>query len=170
MEDFLQIARTAIKMETDGIEFYKKAVDKTSHPFGKEMFLSLAKDEKRHLNVLQKILTDLNLSGFEEYFKETPRKKIETAFSKVKDEIKERIFASPDEMEVLKIGMEMESESIRFYEDVLKKTTNSKAKTFLKRLIPEEKDHYRILDNTHSFLEDSGKWFLWEERAILDGG
>ena len=170
MKDFSQIARTAIKMEHDGIEFYKKAADKTVHPLGKEMFLSFAKDEKRHLNVLNEILTNLIFSSSEEYFKETPRKKIETAFSKVKDEINERIFASPDEMEVLKIGMEMENESIRFYEDAFKKTTNSKAKALLEKLIPEEKDHYRILDNTHSFLEDSGKWFLWEERAMLDGG
>ena len=73
-------------------------------------------------------------------------------------------------MEVLKIGMEMEGESIRFYEDALKNTANPEVKKFLERLIPEEKDHYRILDNTHSFLEDSGKWFLWEERAVLDGG
>jgi len=170
MEDFSQIIRTAIKMENDGIKFYKKAADKTYHPFGKGMFLSLMKDEERHLNVFKDILVDLDFSGFEKYFKETPREKIKTVFDEVKNEVKERITASPDEMEVLKIGIKMEEESVRFYENALKKTNDPEAKELLERLILEEKDHYRILDNTHSFLEDSGKWYLWEERAILNGG
>lgn len=170
MEDFSQIIRTAIKMETDGIKFYKKAVDKTSHSFGKKMFLSFMKDEERHLKVLKEILVDLNFSGFEEYFEETPRDKIKTVFDRVKDEINERIAASPDEIKALSVGMKMEEESVGFYESALKKTADPGAKTLLEKLILEEKDHYRILENTHSFLKDSGKWFLWEEKALIDGG
>lgn len=171
MENFLQqVIRTAIKMETDGMEFYEKARDKTSHPFGKEMFLSFKKDEERHLNVLKKILAELDLSGFEKYFGKTPREKIRTIFNQIKDKMQQRIAANPDEMETLKIGIEMEKESIRFYKSSLEKTVDPRAKILLEKLILEEKDHYSILENTHSFLEDSGKWFLWEEKALIDGG
>jgi len=170
MEEFSQIIRTSIKMETEGIEFYKKAGDKTSHPFGKKMFLSFMKDEERHLNVLKEILVDLDFSDFEKYFKETPREKIKTVFNRVKDEIKERIIVNSDELEALKIGMEMEKKSVRFYESSLGKTTDPGGRTLLEKLLLEEKDHYRILENVYSFLEDSGKWFLWEEKGLLNGG
>ena len=157
-------------METDGIKFYRKAADQTSHPLGKEMFLSFRKDEERHLKVLKEILVDLDFSGFEKYFEDTPGEKIKTVFAQVKAEIEERISVSPDEMEALRIGMNMEEESVRFYENALQETENRGAKALLTKLVVEEKDHYRILNDTHSFLKDSGEWFLWEERGLLDGG
>ena len=170
MEEISQVVKRAIKMETDGIEFYRKAGGKTSHPFGKEMFLSFMKEEQRHLNVLKEILADLDFSGVEEYFRQAPREKIKTIFSRLKDEMRQRIAANPDELEVLRIGMKMEEESVSFYGDALKKSTDPRAKALLERLILEERDHHRILENTYSLLENSGEWFLWDERALLNGG
>jgi rubrerythrin len=46
----LEIAR---KMETDAIKFYKEASEKTRHPAGKKMFLSIVEDEKRHLQMIE---------------------------------------------------------------------------------------------------------------------
>jgi hypothetical protein len=40
----------------------------------------------------------------------------------------------------------------------------------LKRLVEEEKEHLQLLQNTHSYLKNSGDWFLWEEKGLLDGG
>ena len=170
MEDVSRIVRTAIKMETDGIEFYGEAVNKVSHPFGKKMFLSLAKDEQRHLSVLKDILVDLDFSGFEKYFGETPQEKIKAVFDQLKDEMSQRITAQPSELEIIKMAMKVEEGSVEFYESSIEKTANQAARGLLERLVLEEKDHYTILENTYSFLENSGEWFLWEEKGILDGG
>ena len=170
MEDVSRAIKTAIKMETDGMKFYKDAADKTSHPFGKKMFLSLSSDEERHLKVLKEVLFDLKFSNFEKYFDSSPAKKIKTVFDELKDELKEKIAASSDEKEVLKMGMKMEDESVKFYRSSLQKTADPGAKALLEKLIKEEREHYTILQNTYSFLDDSGEWFLWEERGILDGG
>ena len=171
MNSLSRIIRTAIKMEEDGVEFYQKAARETSHPFGKRMFLSFAEDEKRHLTVLKNILTDLKFSDFDQFFQEkTPRQKIKTVFREVKNQVKERIAANADELEALKIGMDMESKSSEFYQAALEKTQDSHLKPFIRRLIEEEKEHYQLLQNTYSYLEDSGDWFLWEEKALLDGG
>lgn len=170
MEEFSKVIKTAIKMENDGIKLYKKAGDKTSHPFGKEMFLSLMRDEERHLNILKEVLAELNFSGFEKYFDKTPRDKIKTVFRQLKNEMKQRITANPDELEVLRMGMKMEEKSVSFYKDALKKATVPGAKALLERLISEEKDHHRILENTYSLLKNSGEWFLWDEKALIDGG
>jgi len=171
MNNLSKAIRTAIKLEEDGIVFYQKAAEKTSHPFGKRMFLSFAGDEKRHLTVLKEILADLKFSDFDRFFEgKNPREKIRSIFREVKSEIKERIAANPDELEALKIGMDMESKSVEFYQGALEKTQDSHQKAFLRRLIEEEKEHYELLQNTHSYLKDSGEWFLWEEKALLDGG
>jgi len=171
MNNLSKAIKTAIKMEEDGIDFYQKAARKCSHPFGSKMFLSFAEDEKRHLAVLKDILTDLKLSGSNRFFEEKPpRERIKTIFQDLKNEIKERIAANPDELEALKIGMDMESKSVEFYQDALEKAEDSPLKRFFRRVIEEEKQHYQLLQNTHSYLEDSGEWFLWEERGLLDGG
>ncbi|MFQ6033068.1 MAG: ferritin family protein [Candidatus Zixiibacteriota bacterium] len=171
MNNLSKAIRMGIKMEEDGIDFYQKAAGKTSHPFGKKMFLSFGEDEKRHLTVLKEILADLKFSDFNQFFEEkTPREKIKTIFREVKNKIKERIAANPDELEALKIGMDMESKSVEFYQSALGKTQDSHQKSFFRRLIEEEKEHYQLLQNTHSYLKDSGDWFLWEEKALLDGG
>lgn len=39
--------------------------------------------------------------------------------------------------------------------------------TVLLRLVQE---HFRIFNNTSSFLSDSGNWYMWEEYEIADGG
>ena len=171
MSNVSEAIKTAIKLEEDGMDFYEKSAGKTSHPFGKKMFLSFAEDEKRHLAVLKDIMADPKFSDFNPFFEsDRPRQKIRTVFGEVKDEIKERLAANPDELEALKIGMDMESKSVEFYRGALEKTQDPHQKTFFTRLIEEEEEHYHLLQNTHSYLNASGDWFLWEERGLLDGG
>ena len=171
MNTFSKAISLAIKLEEDGIDFYQKGSEKTFHPLGKKMFLSFAEDEKRHLTALKEILANLKFSDFSRFFQEKrPREKIKTVFGEIKNEIKEKIAANPDELEALKIGMDMESKSVEFYQGALGKTQDSYQKDFFRRLIEEEKEHYQLLQNTYSYLKDSGDWFLWEEKALLNGG
>ena len=170
MDNMSQTIKTAIEMEENGIDFYNKAEEKTSYPLAKKMFLSLAEDEKKHLNALSKIIIDLKFSDFKRFFGEKPRQKIENIFRKVKNEIQERIAVNPDELESLRIGMDMELGSVEFYQKALEKSKDNDQKAFLRRLVEEEKEHFQLLQNTHSYLKNSGDWFLWEERGLLDGG
>ena len=139
MDNISKTIRTAIKMEEDGIDFYQKAKEKTCYPLAKKMFLSFAEDEKRHLTVLKEILTDLKFSDFDQFFGEKPRQKIENIFEKARNEIKERITANSDELEALKIGIDMELESVEFYQTALEKSEDNHQKAFLRRLIEKEK-------------------------------
>ena len=107
---------------------------------------------------------------FDQFFQEKPGQKIENIFKKVKNEIKERITVNPDELEALKIGMDMELKSVQFYQKALERSKDDHQKAFLRRLVEEEKEHFQLLQNAHSYLKNSGDWFLWEERDLLDGG
>ena len=48
----LGVMRRAMQIERDGYKFYSEAAERASGKRGKEMFLSLAADEAKHLRLL----------------------------------------------------------------------------------------------------------------------
>jgi rubrerythrin len=157
---------TAIKMETDAIAFYGEACTKTSHPFGKEMFKGFIKDETRHLKMLKNIFQGLDIEL--EFVK--PKETIKTVFSELKNEMMERIKALEDEMESINIALTMEKKGFDFYKEAASKAASDKEKELFERLAAEEDDHYSILTETYNFLDNTGHWYMYEERGIVEGG
>lgn len=156
----------AIKMETDAINFYKEASKKANHSVGKKMFLTIAEDEKRHLDMLNQILRGLDIKIKDV----SPMKNIKTVFEEIKDEMMHKVEATTDELEAFKIAMRMEKEGIEFYKKAASGAKTDKEKSLFERLIKEEQQHYDIFANTYFFLSDTGNWFMWEEHSIVDGG
>lgn len=156
----------AIKMEKDAIDFYSEAAEKTRHPVGKKMFLSVTEDEKRHLKMLAQIFKEADVT----IQQVSPMKNIKTIFASMKDQMMNRIEATQDELEAFKIAMQMEKEGIEFYRHIEKETQQQKEKALFERLIKEEEQHYAIFANTYNFMSDTGNWYMWEEHSMVDGG
>ncbi len=157
---------TAIKMETDAISFYSDACNKTSHPFGKEIFNGFIKDETRHLKMLKDIFEGLNI----EFKFIRPKDTIKTVFSELKDQMINRVKALDDEMDAISIALKMEKEGFDFYKKAASQATTDKEKELFERLAEEENDHYTILNETYNFLDNTGQWYMYEERGIVEGG
>ena len=51
----------AKKMETDAISFYTEAARKTVYPAGKKMFEVIIVDEKRHLEMIKKLIEETDV-------------------------------------------------------------------------------------------------------------
>lgn len=156
---------TAIKMETDAIAFYGEAADKTQHPFGKEMFKGFIKDETRHLKMLKDIFKGLDIDF--EFIR--PKETIKTVFSDLKAEMMDKVKAVEGELEALNIAMKMEKEGFDFYKNAASMASAEKEKELFKRLSDEENEHYSILMETHKFLDNTGHWYMYEERGIIEG-
>lgn len=156
----------AIRMETDAIDFYKEAAEKTKYSVGKKMFLTVAEDEVRHLELLSQLFKGLDITIKDV----SPMKNIKTIFEEMKHEMMERVEATTDELEAFKIAMQMEKKGIEFYKKAASEARAMKEKALFERLIKEEQQHYDIFANTYFFLSDSGSWFMWEEHSIVDGG
>ncbi len=156
----------AIKMETDAIAYYGEAAERTSHPVGKKMFLSIIDDEKRHLKLLEDIFKGLEITARDV----SPLKNVKTVFERHRDEMTKRVPATTDEMEALKVAMGMEKEGIEFYIKAASEARTEKEKALFERLAEEEKQHYQVFANTYFFMSDTGSWFMWEEHGIVDGG
>jgi rubrerythrin len=156
----------AMKMETDAIAFYTEAARKTNYPVGKKMFQAITEDEKRHLEMIAEVIKGLGVTHKDV----SPLTNVKTVFESMKSDLMKRVEATTDELEAFKIAMEMEKEGKEFYVKTLAAARTDKEKALLTRLISEEEQHYAIFANTHQFLEDTGNWFMWEERGIVEGG
>jgi rubrerythrin len=155
----------ALKMETDAIQFYTEAAKKTNYPAGKKMFLTITEDEKRHLQMISQIVKGLDVTPKDV----SPLKNVKTVFDTMKAEMMQKVEATTDEMEAFKIATEMEKKGVELYKKTLAGAKREKEKALLERLIREEEQHYAIFANTYQFLADTGNWFLWQERGIVEG-
>ena len=156
---------TAIKMETDAIAFYGEAANKTGHPFGKEMFRGFVKDETRHLKILQDIFREIDTN----IELKRPKDTIKTVFSMLKDEMMQRVNALDSELEAVNIALKFEKEGFDFYRKSASEAGTPKEKLLFEKLSVEENDHYTILLETQKFLENTGQWYMYEERGIVEG-
>jgi rubrerythrin len=156
----------AIRMETDAIDFYTAASEKTTNPVGKKMFMSIKEDEKRHLQALSQIFKEVGIKMDDV----SPMRNMKTIFESMKNAMMQRVQATPDELESFKIAIQMEKEGIEFYKKAEAGAQTEKEKALFERLIKEEQQHHDIFANTYFFLSDTGSWFMWEEHSIVDGG
>jgi len=155
----------AINMEKDAIAFYTEAARKTKHPVGKKMFQTITEDEKRHLEMVSQIIKGMNIT----HKNMSPMKNVKTVFESMKVEMMKKVEATADELEAFKIAMRMEKEGLQFYKKTLAGSKKNPERSLLELLIKEEQQHYDIFANTYQFLSDSGNWFMWEERGIVEG-
>jgi rubrerythrin len=144
----------ARKMETDAIKFYTEAAAKTQYEAGKKMFLSITEDEKRHLVMIADLIKGMNITIKDV----SPIGEVKTVFESLKDTMMKKVAASKDELDAFRIAMQMEKEGQEFYQKSLAAATTD-----------EERQHYEIFENTYSHLSDTGNWFLWEERGVIEG-
>ncbi len=161
----MNVIEIAKKMETDAIDFYTEAARKTGYPAGKKMFEVIIVDEKRHLEIIEKIIADMDVHVEDTH----PLENIKTIFEEMKDQMMEKVAATDDELESFKIAMQMEKEGIEFYTKLLAGAETEKEKELFERLIKEEREHYEIFANTYSFINDTGNWFMWDEHSIVEG-
>ncbi|MFW6457633.1 MAG: ferritin-like domain-containing protein [Planctomycetota bacterium] len=163
IEEAIQLAR---KMELDGIEFYGKAADNAGNPQAQKFFESLQSDEQRHLDIVEKIGKGM---GVDVEGMGMPADNIKTVFSSADQEIAAGEQATAEEKEAVEMALGMEEESYDLYEEAAEKTNDDEQKSLFERLAAEENQHFVMLENTQEYLEDNGRWVLWDESALLMG-
>ena len=156
---------TAVKMETDAMRFYHEAAEKTKHPFARRMFQGFVRDEDRHLKMLKEILSGMDLKIVSLH----PKAEIRTVFSELKEQMMERVSASTDEIEAVQVALDFETKGFEFYKQAAADAADERERALFSALANEEQEHYSILQNTYSFLKDTGNWFMWQEQGILEG-
>lgn len=172
MEERLKALEIAMKLEDDGKKFYTDAGEKATSTFAKDMFGSLAKDEDVHLEKVKELYQKLK--------EERAWPKVVTSIG---DVVKTKAVFPKDtkdlnmtegeiseSINVLKMGMEMEEKSIKFYNELAEKATDPFEVRFYLALAHEERGHHLSLWDYREYLEDPAGWYSMKEGYRLDAG
>jgi len=160
----------AIQTERDGIKYYGDLAGRSSDEMARRMWSSLVEDERKHLKILEAIASEMGFPPLDsDVYKIDPKSRIRTIFSEALS-AEAGAAASEDEVEALKTAMGMERRGFEMYEGMAADAKVELEQALFKRLAYEEEQHYDILEKSLAFLADTGHWFLWEERAVIDGG
>ena len=156
----------AIQTERDGIDFYRNAAEKTADNMARKMFMSLVSDEERHLAVLQKISCEEDVC-IDDLGNVMPKKRLKTIFSEAGAD--PAADSSKESDAALTVAMEMEKKGYEQYIQAAKDADDPELKRIYGRLAEEEEEHWEILSETLSYLQDTGNWYMGDEHSFPQG-
>ncbi len=157
----IKALRQAMLNEVEGAEFYKLSAEKFGNTSTRDIFLSLAEEEEKHYEYLkylsEKLLKAEDDLGFdaESLTKEIPS-----------PEIYNWEKADPNMLSlavsVFSIAMNMEKDSVAFYEKAMESAESEEAKTLFKVLIAWEKVHLEQFTNQYNMYQQ--EW--WNDQGF----
>ena len=157
----MNILDFAINMELDGEKYYNDQAEIINDKYLKNIFLILAKDENSHAKILQDKSNNLS---YDLKSNET-LSEAKNLFKGIKD-FKNEIKQKPDQLDLYRVALEKETESIDLYEKLLSQAEDDKSKKLFEFLIDQEKDHYITLEEIVSQLNKSNDWVEAAEFGI----
>lgn len=151
--------QTAIQMEKDGYNFYKKAAAQTTSSMGKEIFESLAHDEELHLEVFQKLFDEqVGKSEWDDLVNSSKKYANLSVFPKDLQSSAEG-HPSTNELDALRMAMDSEKEAIDYYSKIFSCAADEQAKQIINEIISQEKSHYFLLEQEFNHLSSTGYWY-----------
>lgn len=164
---FRTILEDAVGMELAGLRFFERASGAMKHPRAKQMFLDLAKQEHRHINVLELQLG--RVSEGKEWVDVNEAMAIPasgTAIFREQDLKELPLRPEAGELEVLELGMEIERKSIEYYREAGSKSENPRARETFDWLVSEETGHLTILKAEYDNRSGSGFYYDDQEFSL----
>ncbi len=161
-QEHLQVLRNAIQMELEGKDFFERAIERVQQKRAREMFEGLAKQEQRHIEILgrefERLSSGKSWLSLEEAGEMPSGLPSESVF---KEAAIRRIRLAQDagELEVLKLGIEVERRSIEYYSSARERSANREAKEILTWLVSEESGHLTILNAEYEHRRGSGYYY-----------
>ncbi|MFH1303391.1 MAG: ferritin family protein [Planctomycetota bacterium] len=156
----------AMKMETDGREYYLEHAKKQTSPALKKILLELADDELKHYNIF-KALRD----GASAEYKESEKTRIIRTVKNVFDDLKakKQDLSFPDDAKsVWEHAREVEKKAEEFYREKAAEITDDGQKKILNRIADEEHRHWVTMQNVIQFLERPNHWLEDAEWSSLE--
>lgn len=156
-----EVKQIALNLENDGFAFYMAMSSHTGSLKAKAIFLKLANDEKEHIKWINEMdIEEINVGSDAD---------IVMINDYINNVIKSGVFPNPEkspevmatilkDSDGIRIGMNAESKSVKFFDQLHKNVTDQKGRDILARLRDQEVIHYNLL-----------KDFLAEVNTMDDG-
>src|SRR3972149_7921821 len=147
----MNIFEHAMKMETDGREYYLEHAGKQTNPALKKILLELADDELKHYNIF-KALRD----GAPAEYRDSEKTRIIGTVRNIFEDLRarNRDLSFPDDAKrIWEHAREIEKKSETFYRAKAAEAADGGQKRILNRIADEEHKHWVIMQNVIQFLE-----------------
>ena len=150
----------ALKLEMESEKYYRDQAEKTSFADLRFLLENLADTEARHYKIVEALRLQNNValppakpsgqseSIFSSYIKDAEALRKAISIDKFKEE----------QIDVYRVALVKEKESVEIYEKMLQETQNSDAKAALESLIKEEKSHAEAIDEIIDLLNKVSDW------------
>ncbi len=158
--DYLEFA---IQMELDGEKYYLEQAEQNKDTALYKVFTLLAKDEKKHADIVRNYANATNY----ELSEENAFTEFENVFSKQGD-FKLELKEVPDQLDAYRLALSKEQESIDLYKKMHEEVEDEKGKALFAYLIKQEEYHYQIFDNVVQHLRKAEDWVEDAEFGVRD--
>ena len=157
----LRALNQALKLEQEGRAFYLKAAEETLDSKGKAMFLSLATDEERHAEMVQRQLREIEGGGTYVLMSGLDAPDIDLdakLFPPERQQVEARIGRNPNELDALHVALENEIRSYDLYRAAAKETESEAGRRMYRWLAGAEMTHFDLLMSNYESLVAMGGW------------
>lgn len=162
----MNVFEYAMKMETDGRNYYLEQAGHINTPQLKRILLQLADDELKHYNIFKAMAEGRN-AEYKEGEKTTILATVKNVFEQLKDENKQFSFAA-DAKKIWQEAQDVEKKSEDFYREKAGELTDDKQKLIMNRIADEEHRHWVTMENVIQFLDRPQNWLEDAEWSNLE--
>ena len=151
-----EILELAIYDEQAACDFYLNLSGQIKNPSGKKKFEFLAKDEKRHRDLLEG-----------EYNKENGGKRFKFDAEKRK-EIEVKVDDQSSASDALDLAIQAERGAYKFYVGASEKIETQASKKMFLKLAEEEDKHYNLLAAERQALSNNFYWYDYDVPGVME--
>jgi len=152
----------AMKMELQGKACYDNLAASTQVAGLRNIFTGLAADEQKHYELFR---------GLKEgkAFAMADSRMLEQAKSVFRELVgeKERSTGLREDLDGYRLGLKIEADSVKLYEDMAKREENPETVQLYLRIANEEKKHFNIMENICDFVMKPRYFLEWREFSNL---
>ncbi|MDO5301552.1 MAG: ferritin family protein [Tissierellia bacterium] len=161
MSKEIEVLRTAMLNEVEGAEFYKLAAERFAPSATKDSLLELARQEEEHIEFLRSLTEKLGKTGEINYDPEALKKEVESPQIFNWDKVDQELVRLA--VTVFSVGMNMEKDSVAFYEKAMAEAETEDVKQLFNILVKWEKAHLHTLQKQYEVYQQ--EWWNMQNFA-----
>ncbi len=157
------ILRKAYQIEVDGYTFYSMTADQADKTSVQELFDKLARDETEHKAFLRDIMRGYEAKGAAAFNVERRDSGLKAFTATIfTDKFKKQAEGAAFEMGVLSVGMQLESNAIKYFSGAAQQAQEKEVKDFYSFLADWEKEHFEALQKLFDVIKSD----FWHESGF----
>ncbi len=167
----LEALAGAIRFEKEGRDYFLSSAKKVKNDTTRELFEQMAREEIKHIKVVNDIYERVKETGGWEEKKEdfASLKGKKNIFLEIAKSVSSQIETYTEDLQALEHAMKIEEKGKVYYENMVAETNIEFEKKFFSLLALEEEGHYLAFNDAREYILDPVGWYERRERSGLDG-